>query len=606
MTNRASCRAPLALASLIALLASAPAAGQVCEPLQDGRLAGVAYQPTAIVWQPVVEFERMVLTIAGPCEDLVKAFSRGEAISFDVGEIQRVADGSYTWELRREAAIDPATRQALADARASGDESVWWDLFQAGAIPAGPYVDSGSFTVERGLILDPTEGEEEGGAPPRAAMAGARESAPGGPEGPRSISAPAQVISDDLIVKGRACFGPDCASSEGFLYNTILLKDRNTRIRFNDTSGGTYPTNNWQIRANSFSRGGANFLGFVDQGATGSGEGGARVFTVEAGARGHALVVDKGGEIGVGTSTPVLDLHVVTGDTPALRLEQSKAGGFTPQIWDIAGNETNFFIRDFTSSPSSPRLPFRIRPGAPSSSLDIASDGRVGIGTSLPQAPLHVRRSDGTSALHVEETAGIELSRSLARFTSNGTVTLRFTDTQGTGGVGDDSVWLAGLNTDGRFLISPITAPGPLWTMDAAGNVAATSFNPTSTRAAKEGFEPVDAGEILTRLAALPIAEWQYKNDPSGARHVGPTAEDFRAAFGLAGADLQHLSLTDLSGVALLAIQGLHQALEAKDEEVARLEADNRSLAARLERLEDFVSTLVSAEHEHQEESAGR
>jgi hypothetical protein len=58
-------------------------------------------------------------------------------------------------------------------------------------------------------------------------------------------------------------------------------------------------------------------------------------------------------------------------------LEQDNSEGWTPQVWDIAGNESNFFIRDVTNSSN---LPFRIKPGAPTNSLYINSVGNVGIG----------------------------------------------------------------------------------------------------------------------------------------------------------------------------------------------------------------------------------
>ncbi len=44
-------------------------------------------------------------------------------------------------------------------------------------------------------------------------------------------------------------------------------------------------------------------------------------------------------------------------------------------------------MRDVTGGS---RLPFRIRPGAPTSAIDIAASGNVGIGTASPQAKLHV------------------------------------------------------------------------------------------------------------------------------------------------------------------------------------------------------------------------
>src|SRR5713226_7454562 len=77
------------------------------------------------------------------------------------------------------------------------------------------------------------------------------------------------VIADDLIVQGSACVGLDCVNGEVFNFDTIRLKENNTRIGFMDTSSAAgFPTNDWTIRANSSANGGANFLAFVDQGAS--------------------------------------------------------------------------------------------------------------------------------------------------------------------------------------------------------------------------------------------------------------------------------------------------------------------------------------------------
>jgi len=97
--------------------------------------------------------------------------------------------------------------------------------------------------------------------------------------------------------------------------------------------------------------------------------------------------------VGFRTSTPVLDLHTNTGNTPALRFEQNNSGGFTAQTWDVGGNEANFFVRDVTGGS---RLPFRIRPGAPTSSIDISANGNVGVGTASPELLLDVRGTGGS------------------------------------------------------------------------------------------------------------------------------------------------------------------------------------------------------------------
>jgi hypothetical protein len=98
-----------------------------------------------------------------------------------------------------------------------------------------------------------------------------------------------------------------------------------------------------------------------------------------------------------------LDVHAATSNTPAIRLEQNNSGGFTAQTWDIAGNEANFFVRDVTGGS---RLPFRIRPGAPTSSIDINASGNVGIGTASPKSKLDIKQSEETFI------GGLQLRRS--------------------------------------------------------------------------------------------------------------------------------------------------------------------------------------------------
>ncbi|HYX09638.1 MAG TPA: T9SS type A sorting domain-containing protein [Bacteroidales bacterium] len=93
------------------------------------------------------------------------------------------------------------------------------------------------------------------------------------------------------------------------------------------------------------------------------------------------------GDVGIGTTSPNKLLHLSSGDTPTVRLEQNGSAGWTPHTWDVSANEANFFIRDVTQGNA---LPFRIKPGAPTSSLTIQSTGYVGVGTWYPSANLDV------------------------------------------------------------------------------------------------------------------------------------------------------------------------------------------------------------------------
>lgn len=193
------------------------------------------------------------------------------------------------------------------------------------------------------------------------------------------------ITADDAIIQFSLCVGNDCVNGENFGFDTVRLKENNLRIKFDDTSNSaSFPSNDWQITANDTTNGGANKFSIDDI------TGGRTPFTIEASAPSHSLYVDDGGRVGLGTSTPVVEAHVVDGDSPTLRLQQDGSSGFTPQTWDVVGNEASFFVRDVSNGST---LPFRIRPSAPSSSIDIAANGDVGVGTSSPGGALHVRRS---------------------------------------------------------------------------------------------------------------------------------------------------------------------------------------------------------------------
>ncbi len=106
-----------------------------------------------------------------------------------------------------------------------------------------------------------------------------------------------------------------------------------------------------------------------------------------------------------------------------------------------------------------------------------------------------------------------------------------------------------------------------------------------SDRALKEDFTPVDAQEVLERLAHLPLYTWRYKAEEEQVRHMGPTGQDFYAAFGL-GADDRHIATVDADGVALAAIQALYQMAQEQNARIAQLERENQALRARLQALE--------------------
>ncbi|SMX26105.1 hypothetical protein TRP8649_00178 [Pelagimonas phthalicica] len=219
-----------------------------------------------------------------------------------------------------------------------------------------------------------------------------------------SIAQADQVILDDLIVDGSACVGLDCVNGESFGFDTIRVKENNVRFHFQDTSASaSFPTNDWRLTANDSTNGGSNYFGIQDVDAN------RFPFRVEAGARNNALYVEADSDVGIGTSNPAVNLHAVDGNTPTLRLEQDGSSGFTPQTYDIAANEANFFIRDVTNGSA---LVFRTKPGAPQDSIHIAADGDLGFGTSSPEASVHIRRTSaaaGVDMLKLESNDILEM-----------------------------------------------------------------------------------------------------------------------------------------------------------------------------------------------------
>lgn len=138
----------------------------------------------------------------------------------------------------------------------------------------------------------------------------------------------------------------------------------------------------------------------------------------------------------------------------------------------------------------------------------------------------------------------------------------------------------------------------PATTLDVSGEITCTAVNLTSDRNAKEKFEPVNTREVLEKVTQLPITRWQYKTQ-ADARHIGPMAQDFHAAFGV-GRDEKHITSIDEDGVALAAIQGLNEKLEEKATELSRLKSENASLASRLAALEKLLGVGHTSGEERQ------
>lgn len=309
-----------------------------------------------------------------------------------------------------------------------------------------------------------------------------------------------QVTNDDIVIVGSLCVGVDCVNGENFNFDTIRLKENNVRIRFIDTStSSSFPTQDWQLTANESANGGLNkfSLESIDNSLV--------PLTVVYGAPNHSIYVRDNGYIGFNTSAPIINLHSVQGNTPTLRLEQDTSNGFAAQAWDVGGNETNFFIRDFTGGG---KLPLRIASGAPNSSIHVAADGDVGFETTTPDGQFDIAHvSDANNhAVLVSPLSyfGVNIDNGFAPLgwfdvhTSGGSSKF-LVNTSGNVGIG------AGTSgaINGRFEVKSLDANSTYFNVDASGDIGigtsapAGRFVVASTDATKKYLSVDATGRVI-------------------------------------------------------------------------------------------------------------
>lgn len=118
----------------------------------------------------------------------------------------------------------------------------------------------------------------------------------------------------------------------------------------------------------------------------------------------------------------------------------------------------------------------------------------------------------------------------------------------------------------------------------------------------KHEFLEISGEAVLTKLREVPIQTWSYRVEDPSVRHIGPTAQDFRRAFGF-GTDSVSIGTVDADGVSLAAIKGLDTRTLGQQTELRDLRAANDSLRAELadvnERLARLEALLLRRQQQH-------
>lgn len=318
------------------------------------------------------------------------------------------------------------------------------------------------------------------------------------------------------------------------------------------------------------------------------------------------LIVDGKGCIGLGCAANEAFA------TEALRLKQSVVrlrfedtsaqAGFPARDWQLSANDSasggadRFSIEDLTAGTT----PLTIRGGAPTHSIYVDAQGRVGLGTATPAAPLNAVGSyAGDASIWVRNTSptgfsgisfynhantngfffGLDNARSETRLNSvasfpfvvftNNTERIRI---QPGGNIG-----LGCTDPGSRLVIGAGGASTCATAPFSSINPGSSTFTTSSSRAFKKNLAPVEVPDILQRVSGVGVYTYDFIDGPED--RLGLVAEDFHHVFG----------------------RGSNQLIQGGEVEMAlwlavqRLTRDKENLEARLAEVEAQLQTLLRA-----------
>jgi hypothetical protein len=306
------------------------------------------------------------------------------------------------------------------------------------------------------------------------------------------------------------------------------------------------------------------------------------------------MTLKSGGNVGIGTTSPTTLLQLSGGaSNPAVLSVDAVSGQDTSLRLDTAGSEKfkiglaigtdnavtgttlgDVYLRSYGD------MIFSANQGT-TGHLAILNGGNVGIGTTTPASALVLQSNNGMTIVNTSSTAATStINLGVAGSNGRPVIDIGPAGTSNEFRIINNGMWRVGTtnNTDislwtnsadrlyitggGNVGIGTTTPGHPLVMASGAHVTTGGTWTNASDINLKENFKDLDASEILNKIVAMPIKQWNYKSEDPSIAHIGPFAQDFYEAFSLGGSNTS-ISTIDPAGVALVGIQALNEKINS-------------------------------------------
>jgi hypothetical protein len=499
-------------------------------------LAEMSVSPTRIDWTPSVKAQRWVLTLSGPDEFFLRREAKaGKALFLNIfdSEGDRLADGSYTWELK-----------------------------SVSKSPAGPRRQSGSFSIQDGSFAETPRDTAGDASKPPLVLTTAEDS----------------IETGNLIVQQNACIGDECGTTDAN-FSVLKLKSVNPNILFDGIElpeGGGGSLHDWGLFVNHSNAAQFSIVDFNDELSDNS----ALIpFSIVAGAPTNSLYIAGNGNLGLGTSTPTvrLDVKASGAGKSAARVQNSSSTGYSGiEYLDNHGNVDLFFGIDNTSSTT--RLnsinsnPIVLLTNG-TERMRVTAAGSVGIGTAIPGSKLDIEAN----------AAGAESAR-VTNLSASGFSGFSYFDESTALGLyigldnANNTTRINSVNNNPIVILTNgterIRFPAPGGNVITAANGAFLSaggvWTSSSSRESKRDIVELSGSDALEALQELNPVTFRYKEEPD-EQYVGFIAEDLPDL--VATQDHKHMSPTDVVAVLTKVVKDQQKTIDELSIRLADLEA---------------------------------